>query len=57
MTGLMDNNRSALIDGAALAYLAKPKKQDGTENISKSDLNADRSNREAMDTGEYQKLS
>jgi hypothetical protein len=50
-------NRSALLERAALAYLAKVERQArDRKDIEIIDRNAERLNREAMDTLEYQRL-
>jgi hypothetical protein len=53
----VDNNRSALLERAALAYLAdiERKKRDQRD-LEIIDRNAKRLNREALDTLEYQRL-
>jgi metal-responsive CopG/Arc/MetJ family transcriptional regulator len=53
----VDKNRSALLERAARAYLARLEREarDRTD-IAIIDRNADRLNREAMDTLEYQQL-
>jgi metal-responsive CopG/Arc/MetJ family transcriptional regulator len=53
----VDKNRSALLERAALAYLAQLERQVRDRNdIEIIDRNADGLNREAMDTLEYQQL-
>ena len=53
----VDKNRSALLERAALAYLAQLEKQiRDRKDIEIIDRNAERLNREAMDTVEYQQL-
>ncbi len=53
----VDKNRSALIERAALAYLARLERQARDENdIEIIERNADRLNTEAVDTLEYQRL-
>jgi len=53
----VDNNRSALLERAALAYLAyiEREKRDQRD-LEIIDRNAKRLNREALDTLEYQRL-
>jgi len=52
-----DKNRSALLERAALAYLAQMERQERDRNdLAILDRNADRMNREALETLEYQKL-
>jgi metal-responsive CopG/Arc/MetJ family transcriptional regulator len=53
----IDKNRSALLERAARAYLARLENEErGRRDIEIIDRNADRLNREAADTLEYQKL-
>lgn len=53
----IDKNRSALLERAALAYLAQIERQErDRRDIEIIDCNAERLNREAMDTLEYQQL-
>ena len=53
----VDRNRSALLERAAIAYLAQLDRQArDRRDIGIIDRNADRLNREAMDTLEYQQL-
>lgn len=53
----VDKNRSALIERAALAYLVQmERKARDRKDIEIIDRNAERLNREAMDTLEYQQL-
>ena len=53
----VDKNRSALLERAALAYLAQLETQiRDRKDIEIIDRNAERLNREAMDTLEYQQL-
>jgi len=53
----VDKNRSALLERAALAYLAQLERQSrDRRDIEIIDRNADRLNREALDALEYQKL-
>jgi metal-responsive CopG/Arc/MetJ family transcriptional regulator len=53
----VDNNRSALLERAALAYLARlEREQRGQRDLEIIDRNAERLNREALDTLEYQRL-
>ena len=53
----VDNNRSALLERAALAYLAQLDRQvRDRKDIEIIDRNAERLNREAMETLEYQQL-
>lgn len=53
----VDKNRSALLERAALAYLAQLERQArDRRDIEIIDRNADRLNREALDALEYQKL-
>lgn len=53
----MEKNRSALLERAALAYLAQLERQArDRKDIEIIDRNAARLNREAMDTLEYQQL-
>jgi metal-responsive CopG/Arc/MetJ family transcriptional regulator len=53
----VDKNRSALLERAALAYLAQLERQArDRKDIAIIDRNAERLNREAMDTLEYQQL-
>jgi len=51
----IDKNRSALLERAAMAYLAQMERQArDRRDIEIIDRNADRLNREALDTLEYQ---
>jgi hypothetical protein len=53
----VDRNRSSLLERAARAYLAHlASNERDLHDIEIIDRNADRLNREAMDTLEYQKL-
>ena len=53
----LDNNRSALLERAALAYLARlESEQRDRRDLEIIDRNAERLNREALDTLEYQRL-
>jgi metal-responsive CopG/Arc/MetJ family transcriptional regulator len=53
----VDKNRSALIERAALAYLAQLERQArDRKDVEIINRNAERLNREAMDTLEYQRL-
>lgn len=53
----VEKNRSALLERAALAYLAQLEKQArDRKDIEIIDRNSTRLNREAMDTLEYQQL-
>jgi metal-responsive CopG/Arc/MetJ family transcriptional regulator len=53
----VDKNRSALLERAALAYLAKLEKQErDRRDIEIIDRNAERLNRDTLDTLEYQRL-
>jgi metal-responsive CopG/Arc/MetJ family transcriptional regulator len=53
----IDRNRSALLERAALVYLAQLERQArDLKDIEIIDRNAERLNREAMDTLEYQRL-
>jgi metal-responsive CopG/Arc/MetJ family transcriptional regulator len=53
----IDKNRSALLERAARAYLARLESEErDRRDIEIIDRNADRLNREAADTLEYQKL-
>ena len=53
----VDKNRSALLERAALAYLAHLERQARDQrDLEILDRNAERLNREAHDTLEYQKL-
>ena len=53
----IDSNRSALLERAALAYLAHLERQQRDQrDLEIIDRNADRLNREALDTLEYQPL-
>jgi metal-responsive CopG/Arc/MetJ family transcriptional regulator len=53
----VDKNRSALLERAALAYLAHLERQArDRKDVEIIDRNAKRLNREAMDTLEYQQL-
>ena len=53
----IDKNRSALLERAALAYLAQLERQArDRRDIDILNRNAERLNREAMDTLEYQQL-
>jgi metal-responsive CopG/Arc/MetJ family transcriptional regulator len=53
----VDKNRSALLERAARAYLARLESEEGDRrDIEIIDRNADRLNREAADTLEYQQL-
>ena len=53
----VDKNRSALLERAALAYLARLERQArDRKDIDMIDRNAESLNREAMDTLEYQQL-
>ena len=53
----LDKNRSALLERAALAYLARLERQvRDRKDIEIINRNADSLNREAMDTLEYQQL-
>ena len=53
----IDKNRSALLERAALAYLAHIERQfRDRKDIEIIDRNAERLNREALDTLEYQRL-
>ena len=53
----VDNNRSALLERAALVYLAQLERQvRDRRDIEIIDRNAERLNREAMDTLQYQQL-
>ncbi len=53
----LDNNRSALLERAALAYLAQLERQArDRKDLEIINRNAERLNREAMDTLEYQQL-
>ena len=54
----MDKNRSALLERAARAYLAAMERQQRDQRDQRIiNRNANRLNREALDTLEYQKLS
>jgi hypothetical protein len=54
----IDKNRSALLERAALAYLAHMERLDrDRKDIEIINRNAGRLNREAQDTLEYQKIS
>jgi metal-responsive CopG/Arc/MetJ family transcriptional regulator len=54
----VDKNRSALLERAALAYLAHMERLDrDRKDIEIINRNAGRLNREAQDTIEYQKIS
>jgi metal-responsive CopG/Arc/MetJ family transcriptional regulator len=53
----VDNNRSALLERAALAYLAHIEREKRDQkDLEIINRNAERLNREAMDTLEYQRL-
>jgi metal-responsive CopG/Arc/MetJ family transcriptional regulator len=53
----VDKNRSALLERAALAYLARLERRvRERKDIEIIDRNAERLNREALDTLEYQQL-
>jgi metal-responsive CopG/Arc/MetJ family transcriptional regulator len=53
----LDNNRSALLERAAVAYLAKLERQQRDQkDIEIINRHAERLNREALDTLEYQQL-
>jgi metal-responsive CopG/Arc/MetJ family transcriptional regulator len=52
----VDKNRSALLERAALAYLNQLERQGDRNDVEIIDWNAERLNREAMDTLEYQQL-
>lgn len=53
----VDKNRSALLERAAMAYLARLEREArDRRDIEIIDRNAERLNREAMDTLEYQQL-
>jgi len=53
----LDKNRSALLERAAMAYLAQIEKQiRDRKDIDIINRNAERLNREALDTLEYQQL-
>ena len=53
----VDKNRSALLERAAVAYLAQIERQArDRRDVEIIDRNAERLNREAMDTLEYQQL-
>ena len=53
----VDNNRSALLERAALAYLAQLERAARDQkDIEIIERNAERLNRDAMDTLEYQQL-
>ena len=53
----LDKNRSALIERAARAYLAQMERDERDQrDLAIINANADRLNREAMDTLEYQRL-
>jgi metal-responsive CopG/Arc/MetJ family transcriptional regulator len=53
----VDKNRSALLERAALAYLAHSERQArDRRDLEIIDRNAERLNREAIDTLEYQQL-
>jgi metal-responsive CopG/Arc/MetJ family transcriptional regulator len=53
----LDKNRSALLERAALAYLAQRERQErDAKDIRIIDRNARRLNREAQDTLDYQRL-
>jgi metal-responsive CopG/Arc/MetJ family transcriptional regulator len=53
----VDKNRSALLERAALAYLAQLERQARDQkDVGIIDRNAERLNREAMDALEYQQL-
>ena len=53
----VDSNRSALLERAALAYLAHLERQQRDQrDLEIIDRNAERLNREALDTHEYQRL-
>ena len=53
----LDRNRSALLERAALAYLAQMERQvRDRKDIQIIDRNAERLNREAKDTLEYQQV-
>jgi len=53
----VDKNRSALLERAAVAYLAHLERQTrDRRDLEILDRNAERLNREALDTLEYQKL-
>jgi metal-responsive CopG/Arc/MetJ family transcriptional regulator len=53
----VDKNRSALLERAALTYLARLERQARNQKDAEIlDQNVDRLNREAMDTLEYQQL-
>jgi metal-responsive CopG/Arc/MetJ family transcriptional regulator len=53
----VDKNRSALLERAAVAYLAQLERQArDRKDIEIIDRNADRLNREALDTLQYQQL-
>jgi metal-responsive CopG/Arc/MetJ family transcriptional regulator len=53
----VDKNRSALLERAALAYLAQLDRQArDRKDVAVIDRNAERLNREALDTLEYQQL-
>jgi len=53
----VDKNRSAVIERAALAYLAQiERRARDRKDIEIIDRNAERLNREALDTLEYQQL-
>ena len=53
----LDKNRSALIERAARAYLAQLERDERDQrDLAIINANADRLNREAMDTLEYQRV-
>ena len=53
----VDRNRSALLERAAVAYLAQLERQTrDRKDIAIIERNAERLNRDAMDTLEYQRL-
>lgn len=53
----VDNNRSALLERAALAYLAHIEREKRDQkDVEIINRNAERLNREALDTLEYQRL-
>jgi hypothetical protein len=54
---VLDKNRSALLERAALAYLAQMERQQRDQRDQQIiNRHADRLNREALDTLEYQKM-
>ena len=53
----LDKNRSALLERAAIAYLARLEREARDQrDLDIIDRNADRLNREALDTLEYQQI-